>query len=281
MCTIRIGRALSSVSVGAGNTLHASSYAHDTLGRVMSSTQTVAGVPANPFQYTMSLADQLMMIQYPTGRQLGVGLDGAGRLSYLKDNVSGLQYVSGVGYNADGSVSAMTMGNSVTESYGYNDRLQLTSIGLAKSGVGSLLNLAFYPCAASATLCASGNTGNVQAEAITVPVPGGSPITRTRSFGYDVLNRVTSFGDGMPKTNQSNQNYVDGPVQSYGYAGNHNWLVTANDGTGFPLSAFTPGTGSITTPTPTGPGVNTANYDVSEGRLVLAGTPMRTTARTG
>jgi hypothetical protein len=85
------------------------------------------------------------------------------------------------------------MGKTIKENHTYKDRLQVTNLRIGPTPGRRLLNLAFYPCSGTATACAAGNTRNIQSQAITVPVPGGSPVTRTQSYAYDSLNRITSL----------------------------------------------------------------------------------------
>ena len=119
------------------------------------------------------------------------------------------------------------------------------------SGGTALLNLAFYPCSGTSTSCQTGNTGNIQSQAITVPVPGGTT-TKTQAYIYDSLNRLTSMNEG-----------AGGPSQTYAYTGSHNMYVASNDSTTFAISAFTPTGASNFDGVNNRLGINNATYDPS------------------
>ena len=56
------------------------------------------------------------------------------RLTSLTDQYAA-NYLSGIGYNAAGQVTGLTLGNGVSETYGYeSNRMQLTSQTATKSG---------------------------------------------------------------------------------------------------------------------------------------------------
>ena len=368
---------------------------HDLLGRISKSVQTTGGVQASPFVYTLSPADQLTAIRYPTGRTLNLGLEAGGRLASLIDAGSGKTYVSGFGYNPDSSVNMLTMGNKLKENYTYNDRLQVTNFAVGPATgvdlrlrpdrsarldrrsrktsnqdprapqkldprlrgllfqaifvmqarqdwpgidavssrylmpisaggnlvqrrfrnpgaqghvwtstvemidelfhdgahlafvdgnhVGTLtmgntlketytyndrlqltnfrvspvsgadvLKFDFYPCSGTATACPTGNTGNIQSQAITVPVSGGSTVTKTQTYGYDALNRLTGMSEG-----------AGAPSQTYSYRANHNMFVATNDNSTFAMSAFTPTSASAFDAVNNRLGINNAIYDSS------------------
>jgi hypothetical protein len=93
---------------------------------------------------------------YPSGKRVRVNRDTRGRLSGL-DKVDSLgnvlgTYMSGVGYNVAGQVTGLSLGNGVSEGYGYSaDRLQLTS-QTATRGVTTLMSLTYnYAAAAPAS----------------------------------------------------------------------------------------------------------------------------------
>lgn len=72
--------------------------------------------------------------------------------------------------------------------------------------------------------CASGNTGNIQSQAI------GSPLNVTQTYGYDSTNRLTSISEGG-----STRSFAYNNTSGYN---NGNMYVSANSG--FPLASFTP-----------------------------------------
>ena len=221
--------ALSAVSTGTESSLNSTAYTHDSLGRLAESIQTTAGVAYQPFVYSLSLADELIQLQYPSGRKITFGLDGAGRISSVSSPSVTVPYVQSLSYNPDSSVKLLALGNGLTEQYSYNDRLQLTRMAVNPATGTSLLSLDLYPCAAQATFCGTGNNGNIQSQKITVP---GVPDGWTQSYGYDALNRLTLANEGSSSFSQN-----------YGYDPKNNWYVSTNSG--FNRTSFTPTDASV------------------------------------
>ncbi len=126
----------------------------------------------------------------------------------------------------------MTLGNGVTQTFTWNDRLQPT--GMTATGGGTtLLGLGFFPCSGGATSCATnagagtGNNGNLLSQTITMP-----GLNLTQSYTYDHLNRLTQAQE-QPTGGSANWS------QSYGYDVLGNRWVSSN--TGLPnLSLETP-----------------------------------------
>ncbi len=135
-------------------------------------------------------------------------------------------------YTAPGDISSMTMGNSIVESTTWNDRLQPVKIQ-----AGSQLTLGLFPCAGQATVCSSGNNGNVLAQTITIP---GLQVTQT--YTYDSVNRLLSASESGGGSSWSEAYaYDDGNGHQTA-----NRYVNPNPGvrTGLP---------NLTNETPTGP----------------------------
>jgi RHS repeat-associated protein len=119
------------------------------------------------------------------------GYDTAGRASGVSGMKSGVPktYASGVLYAPQGALSALTLGNGLAESIGYNTRLQMNSLTASMNGV-TRLGLAYaYP--------AGTNNGNLQSQTISYPTNGSeAALSLTQNYGYDALNRLTNFGEG-------------------------------------------------------------------------------------
>jgi RHS repeat-associated protein len=161
-------------------------YTHDPLGRVVTSTQTTASVTYPAFGYTYSLSDQLASMTYPSGRTVSYGFDSANRIltvtgAFRTQTTHYTAAGQNVAYTAAGGFSSVPLGNGITESYGWNDRLQQTSIA-----AGNLLGLSFYPCDGGLTACTN-NTGNIWRETISI----GGTVQATQEYRYDALNRLT------------------------------------------------------------------------------------------
>jgi RHS repeat-associated protein len=200
------------------NTASATSYTHDGFGRITGSTQTTGAYPPFNFTYGYSLTDTLTSITYPSTRQVNYTLDAGDRVTAVNLNGGGT-YASSISYTASGGLSALTLGNAITETYTWNDRFQPTGM-TAKQGSTTLLGLGFYPCPTNGTACASsdgtGNNGNLLSQTITMP--GLSQLTQ--SYSYDHLNRLTGAQEVGGGANWS---------QTYGYdtVGNR-WVPTSS-----------------------------------------------------
>ena len=82
-CTAGAGR-LCTVS----NSVSATAYAYDVLGRITGSTQTTAGT-AYPFTYAYKLNNALSQITYPSGRVVSYDFDAGGRVQHVHGQASG------------------------------------------------------------------------------------------------------------------------------------------------------------------------------------------------
>ena len=78
------------------------------------------------------LADQLTSITYPSYRQIQYGLDGADRVTSVKDVASGTNYAT-VSYTAPGGIDTMSLRNGVSEHVDWNDRSQPIQMQASKS----------------------------------------------------------------------------------------------------------------------------------------------------
>src|SRR6185369_14308584 len=63
--------------------------------------------------YQYNAANQLTQLTYPSGRVIGLGHDNKGRVTSVGS------FLTSVTYNAIGQLTGTTLGNGVTESYGY------------------------------------------------------------------------------------------------------------------------------------------------------------------
>ncbi|MDP9054301.1 MAG: RHS repeat-associated core domain-containing protein, partial [Acidobacteriota bacterium] len=202
--------ALSSVSNGVS----ATTYTHDGFGRITGSAQVTGANRPYVFAYGYSLTDALTSMTYPSGRKVNYALDAADRVTAVQNVNGGGNYASSIGYTPGGGFSGMTLGNGLTQTYSWNDRLQPT--GLTAAGAGTtLLGLGFYPCTGQLPSCASGNNGNLQSQ--TINMPG---LNLTQGYSYDHLNRLT----GAQETGGS------GWTQTFGYDVLGNRWVASNTG---------------------------------------------------
>jgi RHS repeat-associated protein len=247
---------LSSVSTTVGTSALSTEYTYDGFGRIASSTQTTGAAAGYGFVYTYTLTDQLQKIQYPSGRIVNYVTDSAGRVSAVKNDVASTYYVQSIGYTPAGGVSTMTLGNNVIEQRSWNDRLQLTGLAIGKQGETAKLTLGFFPCSGSATSCASGNTGNIQTQ--TISLPG---LSQTQNYTNDSLDRILTAGEGTGSW-----------MRTFGYdaVGNQHVDPAAANTYGYPTSSFTP-TASSNFDAANRLFVNSAAYDSSGSQSAIGG----------
>ena len=195
-------------------------FTYDGYGRVLTSTQTVAGTSYQPFRYTYTLADELTQIQYPSGRQVNYNLDGYGRLQTISGPSA--TYATVNTYTPAGGIASMSLLNGLTEGRTWNDRLQPTGIQVSNSSSTQLLGLGLFPCASLGTSCASGNNGNLQAQTISAPA-----LALTQNYSYDVLNRLQTATETPSSW-----------YQTYGYTASGNRYINPTGTDNFSTSGY-------------------------------------------
>src|SRR6266436_5360084 len=142
--------------------------------------------------YGYNLAGGQTSMTYPSGRIITSEYDGAGRLAGVRDQSSGVYYAGAtstdvtnrIQYASHGAVAVMKLGNGLWEHMNFNNRLQLTEIGLGTSSTStSTLGLTY-------NYGTTNNNGNPQS----ISYSGGG-LSYTQSFGYDALNRLTTSNE--------------------------------------------------------------------------------------
>ncbi len=173
--------------LSAGN----ESYTYDTWNRLASITRNIDGINYTT-SYQYGAGDVRSRITYPSGRVVNINRDSTGRLSSLTDG-GGANYLSGMGYNAAGQVTGLTLGNGVAETYGYDaNRLQLTTQTATKSGgpQNGLMNLTYGYQASAGQMGAGTTTGNAdQLMTITGTI---NSTTESAGYTYDNLGRLVT-----------------------------------------------------------------------------------------
>ena len=102
-------------------------YTFDLSFRVSSAISTI-GTRTYTTNYGYNQASQLTQLTYPSSRAINVNYDSVGRLGGLAEGGNGPTWLSGVSHNVAGQVTGDTLGNGVTEVFGYDpNRMQLTS----------------------------------------------------------------------------------------------------------------------------------------------------------
>ena len=177
--TANIGR-LKSITSTSAIALYSS---YDTLGRVTSMSQTIAGHPGTfTFANAYYLNDALKSQTYPSGRTVVYDVDDAGRVKRVSAGTrtyANMPSAAADAYAADGRLRQMILGNGLWETRDYQTPGMTTRFKLGMSaGTGERLELGY-------DYHATQNNGNLTGHTIT-----RSGTTWTQTFGYDGVNRL-------------------------------------------------------------------------------------------
>jgi len=171
-------------------------YDYDLMGRVSKQQQSIGAngtIAAQTYtlEYAYNLAGQLISEKYPSGRRVAYRVDEAGRLSNVFGG--GRTYANGFSFAGHGGLLSMNYGNGATESFSYNDRLQLTQQSLSKSN--TILQQYDYAYGQvdlnTGTVDATKNTGQLaRVEGYICGTPS-SPVKQWQQrFSYDSIGRL-------------------------------------------------------------------------------------------
>jgi YD repeat-containing protein len=187
-----IGRPSSS---SAGGTV-GSIVSYDFMGRPINEYVCLpsnCGTGSYPISAQYDLAGHLKSLTYPSGRTVTTGYNGAGRaVNSLLTNFAGqaqnysyytvpqASTASAWGYNPNGSLRVGAFGNGISETYGYNNRLQLNAITASSSSQTWLSKIyGLYDV----------NTHN---NGMILSIVDGISSRRNQTYQYDPVGRVTS-----------------------------------------------------------------------------------------
>jgi RHS repeat-associated protein len=164
----------------------ATTWSFDPLGNALTEKRTNKGV-TKWISYTYNLDGAVATIQYPTdqnttGRTVTYTEGNAQRMTAVADSNNSINYVKpGATFSPFGAVASVIHGYvsggfaGITESYTYNNRLEVTAIQTTSSA-GTPLNLSYS--------YASLNNGNISQQT------NNATTGRTQSYTYDPLNRL-------------------------------------------------------------------------------------------
>ena len=179
------------------------SYFYDGLGRTRRSTQrmcTSPGICPSVYNfgtsdtdpgYTWNLADSLLSMKFPSGRNINWQYTLAQR--QLTTTSNSFTYASEATYTPTGGLSSVRYGSNVVEQRTYNPRSQLTGVSATLFGT-TLLSLAN-------SYGTTQNNGNLLTQTI-------QPLNAVTSFSYDGRNRLEEASEtvsGQPTWQQSNR----------------------------------------------------------------------------
>lgn len=182
----------------------------DNFGRLTRSKQitdgVVYGTDANPMTYSYNLSGALTEEKYPSGRVVKNDFEPDGDLLNVTSRKTGTDvfrpYVSNFSYTAAGGISQMRLGNGKWETAKFNNRLQVTELGLGASAANAGLwkvNYDYGELNTDGTVNTTKNTGNIAKQTLTIP--GTSFV---QGYKYDSLYRLTE----AKETTGTNQNWI-------------------------------------------------------------------------
>lgn len=177
-------------------------YAYDAANRLTAKNETIAGY-GYAIAYSYDSNDNITKITYPSGRAVTYGYNGNNQVTSV-DGFGGS--VTSVTYNTAGLPTAYTYSNGITNTISYNNR-NLTT-GLTS---GSAVKLTY----------GYDSRGN------TTAITNGLTASASQTFGYDNINRVTSFQGAWGSGSYTYDGYgnrtaksVGGTATSYSYSSN-------------------------------------------------------------
>ncbi len=186
----------------------------DNMGRLTSHQQITDGETYST-AYTYSLSGALIEETYPSGRVIKHTVNGDGELSMVQSkknsNFGYYAYAFGMEYDKNGALTKLRLGNGRWETYSYNNRQQVTEIGLGTTdSLKDVLKLEFgYGVWESGTLNTNKNNGSMAQQKITVPTVGGtSGFTADQRYLYDGLNRLESATETISGTETWKQKFA-------------------------------------------------------------------------
>ncbi|HXI26735.1 MAG TPA: carbohydrate-binding protein [Pyrinomonadaceae bacterium] len=185
-------------------------YSYDSLSRLQSESRQFNGLSGTfTLAYEYNLANEVRTV---TDQHSGIvytnGFDSTGRITSVSASNSGTPttFVSNLQYRAWGAVKAASYGNSTNASFGYDNRLRVSSANL---------NLNSSPrLATSYQYYDSSQTKFAQDQSVSNSI-------RDRAYGYDFAGRLNEAYSGTEARNFINNisgGTADGPYrQSTGY----------------------------------------------------------------
>lgn len=157
----------------------------DNLGRLLTHQQITDGQTYNT-GYTYNLSGALMEETYPSNRKVKTTLNSDGEFEKLESKRSTVNdyklYVDQITRNSSGAIEKMRLGNGTWESAQYNNRQQITQIGLGHSEDNkSLLKIDYYYGTNTE------NNSSLRQQKINY---AGLPNEIVQDYTYDDLNRL-------------------------------------------------------------------------------------------
>ena len=166
----------------------------DNFGRITESKQITDGNTYTS-RYTYNFAGALVEEEYPSGRKVKNEFETDGdlaRVTSAKNAASVFaQYVSNFSYTASGGISQMRLGNGRWETAKFNNRMQVTELGLGTNLADANLWKTAYEFGelnTNGTVDTAKNTGNIARQTLSF---NGLTHPLVQSYKYDALYRIT------------------------------------------------------------------------------------------
>ncbi len=166
------------------------------MGRITKHRQWIDGQQYD-LEYDYNLAGQLISTTYPSGRKVTNSYDANGRLDAVAD--ASRTYLSDLEFEGKGgSVSSMTFGNSTIQTFGLNDRLQMTGQELKRgSEVLQKYDYGYGQIDGSGNLDTTKNNGQLARVESWI----GTDKQWTQKFSYDHIGRLKQSEERRGDTN--------------------------------------------------------------------------------
>ena len=190
-------------------------YTYDSGDRLTDIDALISGTTYST-DYTYDSNDNVTRIDYPSGMYINYTYNTKNQVTAVKKN--GSNFITGITYYTSGAnngqLKNFTYSNGVATTLSYNNRNMTTSISAAS---GASLDVGYgYD--------SRGNTASITGD-------------YTQSFGYDDLNRITSFSGswgsgsyGYSSTGNRTNKAVAGSSTTYTYSGSNNRLTSTTGG---------------------------------------------------
>lgn len=199
----------------------ATEFDYDLMGRVKQHRQIIGSQTYN-LEYAYNLAGQLVSEKYPSGKTISMNYDTKGRLSGISDQSR--SYLGSLQYQGNGGeISAMTLGNGITESFEYNDRLQMKKMTWAKgNNVIQRYDYTFGELNSQSILKNNGKLAQV--DSYNAGTTASPTKQFTQKFTYDSVGRLKQETENRG----DNNNQVYQQTFDYDRFGNRYLKATAN-----------------------------------------------------
>ena len=166
----------------------------DSQGRLLTSeqrtpfsdTETIATATPRVSSYNYDAFGKLLTETYPSGRTVKMDYNTDGDVSSVWGTVNGQNrlYANGFNYNSAGAIERLRLGNGKWETTAYNNRLQVTQIGLGSSATDKSLLKLEYDYGTNLQ-----NNGSLRSQKINF---SGLSQPFEQTYTYDDLNRLQS-----------------------------------------------------------------------------------------